>query len=296
MRRCAFMTLEDAQGYVIDDDLAREPMHHLGWTVDAVPWRSAPDWTSWEVVVLRSTWDYHRAPAEFLGVLEGIRAAGILLLNPLELVRWNLTKDYLQELEEERVPVVPTLWRNGLTPGGLAVLWEEVGAEALVIKPQVGASAAGLVVVDRGTEPHRIRALEEAYAHRPLMAQPLLASVSGEGEYSVVVFDEEVSHAVRKRPAPGDQRAQEEHGATLEAVPVSDELARAAQQILEALTRRRGTRPLYARMDLARGEDGRLLLMELELIEPSLYLRMDPAAPERFARALDRRWRSTRGG
>lgn len=294
MPRCAFLTLEDAEGYVIDDHLAREPLGRLGWTVDVVPWRTLSDWTSWDLVVLRSTWDYHEAPAEFLGVLEGIRGAGVPLLNPLELVRWNLTKGYLRELEEEGVPVVPTLWRDGLAPGAVAALWAEVGGDALVVKPQLGASAVGLVVVDRDTGPDGVRAVEKAYAHRPLMAQPRLTSVSSEGEYSVVVFDGDVSHAVGKRPAAGDPRAQEEHGASLEAVPVSEELAQAVGRTLEALERRAVARPLYARVDLARGEDGHLLLMELELIEPSLYLRMHPEAPERFARALHHRWQSQR--
>jgi hypothetical protein len=112
--RCAFLTLEDAAGYVIDDDLAHAPLRELGWQVDTVPWRRRVSWQAYDAVVIRSTWDYLHDPDGFLSVLAGIEQAGVPLYNGLELVRWNLRKTYLRDLAERGVATVPTVFRDRL--------------------------------------------------------------------------------------------------------------------------------------------------------------------------------------
>ena len=297
MRRCAFLTLADPGGYVIDDELAHEPLRALDWHVDAVPWnRPGVAWEDYDLVVIRSPWDYVHDPDGFLAVLAAIERRSVRLENRLPLVRWNLDKTYLRDLAARGVATVPTLFRDRLGRGELGSLFEEVGslspAEAagsreIVIKPVVGASAEGAYRLDARAVRARGGEVEAYYAGRPLQAQPLARAVLEEGEYSLFYFDGAHSHTVLKTPGPDDFRVQEEHGGAIRTVTADAALLAAGQTALGALDET----PLYARADFVRAEGGGAYwLMELELVEPSLYLRMDREAPERFARALDARF------
>lgn len=287
MRRCAFLTLSDPGDFVIDDALAYGPMEALGWSVTAVPWRQpgAP-WSSFDAVVIRSTWDYQRDPEHFLEVLGEVTGLGVPLFNPLGMVRWNLAKDYLHDLARWGVPIVPTLALTKLEAGALAGLFDDLASEEVVVKPVVGANAEGAFRLHRGSWRGQAGQVEACYAEKALLAQPFLRAVVEEGEYSLFYLDGDFSHGVLKTPAPGDFRAQEEHGATIRPIRASGALLAAGNDAVAALPEK----PLYARVDLARSNEGDgFLLLELELIEPSLYLRMDPAAPMRFAQAFCRR-------
>ena len=144
MRRCAFLTLEDSTGYVIDDELAYAPLAALGWQVDTISWRCTNiEWQAYGAVVIRSTWDYVNDPDAFLDVLGEIERSGTPLFNGLDLVRWNIRKTYLRDLAERGVAVVPTIWRDRLQPNQLPDLIEEVGTAEVVIKPVVGLNAHG---------------------------------------------------------------------------------------------------------------------------------------------------------
>jgi len=283
-RRCAFLTLNDPTGYVIDDDLAIAPLAELGWAVDVVPWdRPGVRWQDYAIVVIRSTWDYYDRPEQFLAALAEIDASGTLLENRLPLVRWNLRKTYLRELAARGVPIAPTLWRERLQPGELASLFAELGADQAVIKPVVGAGASGAWRLDRTSLRRQAVAIEDYYSDRPLLLQPFADAILTEGEYSLFWFDGHYSHAIVKLPQAGDFRVQEEHGGDIRAVEPESSLRAAAATTLAAL----GETPLYLRADFVRSNDGRnWWLMELELVEPSLYLRMHAAAPRAFAAAV----------
>jgi hypothetical protein len=295
MRRCAFLTLDDPTGYVIDDDLAYPPLAALGWHAVAVPWRSeGVEWAAFDAVVIRSTWDYHDQPDAFLAVLAAIERTGTRLYNGLDLVRWNLRKTYLHDLAARGVPVVPTVWRNRLRPGELAGLLAAVGADEVVIKPVVGANAAGTYRLASRPTPMEVAAVEGCYNDRTLMAQPFVPAVVTEGEYSLFYFDGAYSHAILKTPKPSDFRVQEDHGGLIRPVTADSALRAAGDRVVGAI----GAVPLYARVDLVRsglGGSG-FWLMELELIEPALYFRMDERAAERFARALHSRVTATTAG
>ncbi len=305
-RSCAFLTLAEPGDYVIDDEHAYQPLGELGWQVEAVPW-NRPDvaWEAYDLVVIRSSWDYTLDLDGFLAVLAEIERRGVRLENPLPLVRWNLYKTYLRDLAARGVATVPTVWRDRLRPGDLAALFAEVASDEVVIKPVVGANAEGAYRLDARAVRARAGEVEAYYAERALQAQPLARAVLDEGEYSLVYFNGEHSHTILKTPKSEDFRVQEEHGGIIRAVRGDGALHRAGRQTLEALDEA----PLYMRADFVRangggesprrganetrprrGADGRYWLMELELVEPSLYLRMDPEAPGRFARALDARF------
>lgn len=286
MRRCAFLTLDDASSYAIDDELAYEPLHALGWRVEPVSWRSSAAWNDYDLVVIRSTYDYMTAPDAFLGALEEIERSGTPLFNDLGIVRWNLRKTYLRDLAQRGVPVVPAVWRDGLRPGELPDLLREVGADEAVIKPVVGANAEGAFRLDAAAVRERAAEVEAWYADRALMAQPFVPEVVDEGEFSLFYFNGEHSHTILKTPRASDFRVQEEHGGQIRSVQADAALLAAGGAALRAI----GDAPLYARADLVRAPAGDgFWLMELELIEPSLYLRTDPGAPERFARAIHAR-------
>jgi glutathione synthase/RimK-type ligase-like ATP-grasp enzyme len=284
MRRCAFLTLEDSTGYVIDDELAYAPLAALGWRVDAVSWQQPEvEWQTYDAVVIRSTWDYVNDSGAFLDVLAEIEDSGSPLFNGLDLVRWNIHKTYLCDLAERGVPVVPTIFRKRLHRGELSELVEEVGTAEVVIKPVVGLNARGAFRLDAETARDRDAELSAYYADRALLAQPFLPAIISEGEFSLFYFNGAHSHTISKLPKAADFRVQEEHGGVIRAVATEPALRDAGDAALRAV----GTVPLYARADFVRANDeSGYWLMELELIEPSLYLRMDAAAPNRFARAL----------
>lgn len=226
--------------------------------------------------VLRSTWDYTRQLPAFLQALE---AWGARLHNPLPVVRWNTDKTYLRDLAAAGLPVVPTLVAR---PGArLAPLAAALGWQDLVIKPAVGAGSSGArrVRPDDEGEAHLARLLARGQA----LVQPYQPAVEASGERAVVWIDGQITHAVRKSP-----RFEGDRECVSEAVPVAaDEaaVARAALAVAEAIT---GARLLYGRIDLVRDAAGQPRLMELELVEPSLFLRQCPEAMVRFVEAMVR--------
>jgi glutathione synthase/RimK-type ligase-like ATP-grasp enzyme len=287
VRRCAFLTLEDREGFFIDDHLAHEPFRTLGWEVHEVPWRQpAAVWKEFDAVLIRSAWDYQTDVPSFLGVLDEIEASEVPLFNPLNLVRWNLNKTYLQELELRGIPIVPTEWRDGLDAGTLPDLFREVGSDQIVLKPLVGANADGLVCLSLGAAHRRHEAVEAFFRDRPLMAQPVVEAILQEGEYSLFYFNGQLSHSILKKAKAGDLRVQEEYGGRPTPIAPSPALVAAGSAAIHAVPEV----PLYARVDLVRANDGAgFWLMELELIEPALYLRMHSEASDRFASAFHRR-------
>lgn len=281
MTRIAFLTLAEQGDFVIDDDRAIAPLAARGITVDSIAWnRPGVDWRRYQLVVIRSTWDYQHHAENFLRTLAAIEAV-TRLCNSAAVTRWNMRKTYLRELAAKGVPTVPTIWRDGLARGGLRMLFDELGSEEAVIKPVTSGNAEGAWRLDRA-HARDLAGVIEAYFHgRPLMMQPFERAIVEEGEFSLIYMGGEFSHAIRKVPKAGDFRVQEEHGAGILAVTPEPALRATADAAMEAV----GERLLYGRADLVRHCDG-FRLMELELVEPALYLRMEPGAPDRFADAV----------
>lgn len=280
----AFLTMESLKGFFTYDTLAAEVLRARGHTVDFVPWRRAADWEQYACVVIRSPWDYQRAPHEFLAALRAIDASGTRLLNPLPVVEWNIDKRYLLELEAAGIPIVPTRVLNPLTPELLRAFHREQAAQEYIVKPVIGANAQGAFRLLPPFTDEATRNATAYYATQPCLLQPFVRSIIGEGEFSVFYFLDQFSHAIVKRPATGDFRVQEEHGGQIEAIAPGDELRTAADRALAAIPFHA---LLYARIDLVRLADGRLAVMEIELIEPSLYFQHDAKSPTHFADAVE---------
>ena len=270
--------------YVTDYDLSYGPMAERGWQVEAVQWLDPTiDWDSFDAVYICTPWDYTEHVDQFLAVLAAIEGSRAHLVNPLALTHWSLQKTYLRDLEARGAAIVPSLWFDDIDTERIAEWFEQIGSDTLVIKPVVGVNADDAYVLKKPLDSALVDHLAETFAARPFFVQPFAKNIRDEGEYSLFFFGSEYSHAILKTPKPGDFRVQEEHGATIQSVTPDAELIKTAEQVLALVE----PEPMYVRVDFVRGNDGRFWVMELELIEPSLYLRMDDRAPERFAAAFD---------
>jgi hypothetical protein len=282
VRRVAFLTLHDPAGFVIDDELAVLPLARRGFKVETIPWdRAGVDWSQYALVVIRSTWDYQHNAEVFLRVLETIERLGVRLENGSEIVRWNMQKTYLRDLAARGIETVPTFWREGLRRGDLVPLFEELRSSQAVIKPVMGANAQGAWRLDAERARELASEIEAYFAGRPLMIQPFERGVIDEGEFSMIYLNGTHSHSVLKTPKRGDFRVQEEHGSEIRIVTPDPALLAAGDAAIAAV----GQKLLYARADLVRSGDT-FRVMELELVEPSLYLRIDAGASDRFADAI----------
>jgi hypothetical protein len=283
-KRCAFLTMENTEGWFIDADLAIPPMQALGWSVDTVPWRG-PEvaWRDYDAVYVGTPWDYPEDVGRFIRLLEHIDRSGPVLVNDVELVRWGLAKTYLLDLETRGAEIVPSLWYDTMSAGRLSSCFDDLASERIVIKPVVSTNATDTFLVGRGQASDMEPRLLSRFEDRAFVAQPFIENIQAEGEFSLFYLGGDYSHAIRKVPRVQDFRVQEEHGASILSVEPEAALIACADGILQLVD----PLPVYARCDLVRGPDGRFLLMELELVEPSMYLRMDAGAPQRFAGAFD---------
>ena len=268
-----------------DDRLLADALRALGAEVAAPVWDDPRvDWGAYGLVLVRSPWDYHLKRDAFLAWTRAV-ASVTELRNPAHVVAWNTDKTYLRSLAEQGVPTVPTEWvARGTGAPALATLlaargWED--AEA-VVKPTVGLGSSGLLRVATGDpDGAGARHLAGLVADGDAMVQPFLPSLQEEGELSLVFCGGELSHAVRKRPGPGEFRVQPEFGAV---AAVEEPSAAQVDVARRALACAGGATLDYARVDLVADGDGAPLVMELELVEPTLYLEAAPGAAERFAR------------
>ena len=284
-RSCAYLTMDSADGWQIDADLGFVPMAALGWQVIAVPWRSTgTDWDAFDAVYIGTPWDYPEDPQRFITLLEKIDRSRAVLVNNLQLVRWSIPKTYLRDLESRGTAIVPSLWFEGMIPGCLAEACEKFNADRIIVKPVVSTNATDTFLLDREKIVDAEKKFGNFFLRRPFVVQPFIENIQNDGEFSLFYLGGRFSHAIQKIPAKGDFRVQEEYGADIVSVVPEPTLLQTSDGVMQLLT----PEPVYARVDFVRGPDGRFLLMELELVEPSLYLRMDSKAPQRFAEAFDR--------
>ncbi|HVH08356.1 MAG TPA: hypothetical protein VM736_01035 [Gemmatimonadales bacterium] len=282
MIRIALATYAKLPNLGEDDRVLLPALAELG--VAAVPavW-DAQDvhWEDFQGVLVRSCWDYHEKRDEFLRWLARLERAGVAVWNPFELLRWNVHKGYLRDLEARGVEVVETRWLARGDAVELDALLHGAGWQEAVVKPAVSASAhrtwrtsAATAGVDQARLDAQLRAGDA-------MVQPFLREVPDRGEWSIVFLGGRLSHAVLKRPAPGEYRVQWEFGGSAESRIPARRLIRDAERVMAALA----TEPLYARVDgVERGSA--LVLMELELVEPHLFLGWDAGAAQQLAAAL----------
>jgi glutathione synthase/RimK-type ligase-like ATP-grasp enzyme len=241
------------------------PLRAAGFRVEQRTWTDAGALGEFDLVLPLLAWGYPRAHDLWVGTVRAWQDSGVRLQNPASVLIWNSDKTYLGRLGARGVPVVPTLYAERLSLDLLAAAADRFGTDRLVAKPQVSAGAWQTIVWTLGSP---LTGGPEGAA----MIQPYLAAIETAGEVSLIYFGGRFSHAIAKRPQPGDFRVQPEYdGIIAPHVPAAGELD-AAAKTLAAIDEDL----LYARIDLVRGAEGPMLI-EIELIEPDLYLGYDPA-------------------
>lgn len=267
-----------------EDRLLAAALAARGLASRRVSWsRADVRWEGFAAAVLRTTWDYFERIGEFRAWLDRVEPA-TRLVNPAPLVRWNVDKHYLRDLEARGVHTVPTLYFEQGDDVHLATLLRVHGLREAIVKPAVAGAARHTYRVDESNLDAHEPIWAERLRHEAMLLQPLQRSVLEHGEVTVVVIDGHPTHALRKRAKPGDFRVQDDHGGTVhphDPTPAELELAAHA---MAACT----PRPSYGRVDMVTDNDGRLAVMELEVVEPELWLRREPAAAQRLADAIVR--------
>ncbi len=284
--------MQETEGWSIDADLSFGPLADLGWRCEWIPWRTPDvDWDAWDAVYIAATWDYPEDPAAFLEVLETVDRSSAVLVNDLELVRWNIPKTYLRDLERRGAAIVPSRWYRRMDECDLGAVSHAFGPGKIVVKPVIGANAQDTFLLEPPVAARTGALLAKTFADRPFIVQPFLTSIQTDGEHSLFYIGGAYSHAIRKLPRSNDFRVQEEHGADIRPNTPDSALRETADRVMALIE----PAPLYARCDFVRDVEGGFRVMELELVEPSLYLRMDADAPARFAAAFDRHVEALRG-
>ena len=271
----AFVSAQTMSRTDPETHLLVEEIERLGGSSEVIPWDAAVNWAEYSLVVIRSPWDYHERIDEFRHWAAQV-AQVTRLLNPWSVIDWNSHKSYLLDLHRAGVPVMPTqLIRQG---SALETLEEHDGL--MIIKPAVGIGASGIARGHAADESFRDH-LSQLLLISDVLAQPYNPSIEEQGEVSLIFVAGEYSHAVRKIPATGDFRVQKKHGGSVvDHEPTSAERS-VAKQTLSTLEHD----VAYARVDLV-DWSGSPAVMELELIEPELFLGRCPSAVKKFSRFL----------
>lgn len=265
-----------------DDGLLQEHLATYGLSTVRVDWANPEvEWGSFRCAVFRTTWDYFDRHDEFRTWLEQIRLQ-TKLINVAEQIAWNMDKRYLADLERRGVTIVPTQFVSQGSQVTLRSLMESTGWDDAVIKPVISGAARHTFRV----HPSNVDSLEIVFGplldQHTFMFQPFAKRIQEQGELSLMVFGGRYSHAVRKVPKAGDFRVQDDHGGKVYVHEATAEEKAFAERAVAACD----TMPTYGRVDVVRNESGGLELMELELIEPELWLRNSEGSAALFARAI----------
>jgi predicted transcriptional regulator len=286
--KVALLSTDNLENFFTYDKLLIEPMKNIGWIAEEVSWRNENvNWNGFDAVIVRSTWDYQNDFKRFLDVLEKIDKASHLE-NNFDLMQWNMNKSYLFDLEKKGVQIVETIWEKNFNTETAHHYFDRIKSNEIIIKPNISANADNTFRLTREKLNEKLHELEKIFADRDFMVQPFMQNIVEEGEYSLFFFNGEFSHCVLKKPKEKDFRVQEEHGGKFKSVVPTEMQKAIGKNIIDKLL----VIPLYGRTDLVRTDDNDFALMELELIEPSLYFNMDSESPTRFTKAFADRFKN----
>lgn len=262
-----------------DDRLLREALARRGLTSVRVDWSdTAIDWSRFRCAVFRTTWDYFERFGEFEAWLARVESQ-TRLCNVPSTIRWNLDKHYLADLAARGVPVVPSEFLERGSTRTLAAVLDATGWDEAVVKPTTSGAGRSTHRFNRRSAAELQPTVDALLERESMLVQPFQADILKNGEDTLMVFGGRFTHAVRKRARPGEFRVQDDHGGTVhEYLPTPDQIA-LAERVAAACH----PTPVYGRVDMVRDDAGRLAIMELELIEPELWLRYHPPAADRFA-------------
>jgi len=265
-----------------EDGLLQAALERVGLSSVRVDWsRPDVDWSAFRCVVFRTTWDYFDRFDEFAAWLDRVEGQA-RLCNAGSTVRWNMDKHYLADLQARGVDVVPSRFIERGSPLSLHDWLDATGWDDAVVKPCVSGAARLTYRINRANASEVDAVVRPYLAAEAFLLQPFEAGVQRHGEDSLIVFGGRYSHAVKKLPKAGDFRVQDDHGGTVRPHQPTPEQIAMAERAMAACH----PAPAYGRVDLVQGTAGRLAVMELELIEPELWMRLRPEAATAFAAAI----------
>lgn len=251
----------------------------LGEDIVFRPWTDTGNLSGFDLILPLLAWGYQRDCPAWFALLD--RLGFLPVANPAAVLRWNSDKAYLAELEAEGVAIVPTLLREAISDASLDSAREIFGTPKLVVKPPISGGADGTFLIGP-SDP-----LPPEAAGQRMLVQPYLPAIASEGEYSLFYFGGAYSHAISKHPAGGDFRVQEQFGGIERSIDAPLEARALAEAALSATQKLMACDALaYSRIDMLRDEEGAMRLMELELIEPSLFLAHAADGGRAFAKAI----------
>jgi len=285
-QQIALVTYKDAGKYTGVSEEENTRLHEFltqkGLQVTLEVWDDpAVDWGKYDLVLLKSPWDYFDKIEAFYTWLSKLEALEVRLLNPIETVRWNSNKHYLVELQEKGEQVVPTVWLEQGTQLQVEELFAQLQAEKLIVKPAVSGGAKNTFALTQEEAQAQAESINSLLQQESFLAQPFLPEIQSQGEWSFLFFNGLYSHAVLKAAKAGDFRVQHFFGGTVHTPEPPAHLLEAAHNLVDKYAQ--GC--LYARVDGVE-LNGELVLMELELIEPFLFMATSEGAIERYYEAL----------
>ncbi|WP_440134104.1 ATP-grasp domain-containing protein [Chitinophaga sancti] len=256
-------------------------LQNKGLDIEATIWDDpAVDWTKYDIAILKTPWDYHQKIDAFKAWLDKIESLNIRLLNDYKIVRWNLDKHYLQEIIADGFDVIPSVFLERGWKGGLQPLFETLKTQSVIIKPCISGGSKNTIIVHQQAIAASYEQVVALLADADYIVQPLMNEIQ-DGEWSYIFFNGKYSHTILKRPKAGDFRVQQIYGGSIDTLyPTAEEIAHAATYV-----EKYAKECLYVRVD-GLMVNGHFVLMELELIEPYLYLSYGENALENYYQAI----------
>jgi hypothetical protein len=268
-----------------EDQLLSQTLTELGISHEIQAWSDPQvDWNKYSHLLIKSTWDYFDYYPEFLTWIDKIKNLGIPGLNDLDTVLWNSSKAYLLEIENKGFPVIAgMILKKGSRPD-LNQILEKVNSEILVIKPLVSGGAKNTLKIPVASWADYEEKINQLVQEEDFLVQPFISEVAEVGEYSLIFFNGKFSHAVLKTPAKADFRVQHYFGGTIKEIHPNDGMLQSCLQLMGEF----GKNTLYGRVDGVE-INGKFHLMELELIEPYLFLGLSEKALPNYKKAIANR-------
>jgi glutathione synthase/RimK-type ligase-like ATP-grasp enzyme len=267
--------------YHDEEALLLEFLQGKGLHIERQIWNdTAVNWGQYDLAILKSPWDYHEHIKEFYAWMDTLQSLNVRMLNPYELVKWNSDKHYLKDIADAGMMVIPSRFLEKGSRQELLPLFDELHTDKLIIKPCVSAGAKNTMLLTRDSMKEQQDKILQMLTEESYLVQPFMKEIY-EGEWSYLFFNGVFSHSLLKVPGNGDFRVQHYHGGSIQSPAATQEGINDAAAFVERFAK--GT--LYARVDGVM-VDGRLHLMELELIEPYLFLDTHADAFENYYNAL----------
>jgi glutathione synthase/RimK-type ligase-like ATP-grasp enzyme len=270
---------------VDEDKILSDVLTELGISHEIVVW-SDPDveWEKFSTLLIKSVWDYFDYYPEFLDWIERMKTLNIPVWNSLDTVLWNSSKEYLLEIEKKGFPVISGLILEAESKPNLELIKEKIKSDTIVVKPLVSGGAKNTLKIQLTEWDNYSQKLEDLLQEEDFLVQPYVSEVAEVGEYSLIFFNGKFSHAVLKTPAKSDFRVQHYFGGTIQVIDPKPEMLESCQKLMDTFA----PNTLYGRVDGVE-IDGVFHLMELELIEPYLFLALTEAAIPNYKTALKER-------